>query len=206
MKKSFVAVLAALCLAALVPQALQADIGIKGGLSLSKFELTSSEPPPFTFGYLRYYVGGLSFGINLGIVSIQPEVLYTRMGARYASGTDSLEYRFDYIQVPVLLKINVIPAGPIRPFICAGGYGSYRIKAEGVMVSAGVTDRQDMSDTILKYDYGVVGGVGLAFHLPGITLTAEGRYNLGLMNIIKDPSPGESVKNRSIMVLAGIAF
>ncbi len=206
MKKSFVVVLAALCVAALVPQALQAGVGLKGGLSLSKFQLTSTEPPDFAFGNLRYFVGGLSLGLNLGIVSIQPEVLYTRMGARYAVDPDFLEYRFDYIQVPVMLRINVIPAGPVRPFICGGGYGSYLIKATGVMESGGVRDEQDLADTFQKYDYGVVGGAGLAFHLPGITLTAEGRYNLGLMNILKDPSVGESVKNRSIMALVGIGF
>jgi len=206
MKKSFVVVLAALCVAALVPQALQAGVGLKGGLSLSKFQLASTEPPDFAFGNLRYFVGGLSLGLNLGIVSIQPEVLYTRMGARYAVDPDFLEYRFDYIQVPVMLRINVIPAGPVRPFICGGGYGSYLIKATGVMESGGVRDEQDLADTFQKYDYGVVGGAGLAFHLPGITLTAEGRYNLGLMNILKDPSVGESVKNRSIMALVGIGF
>jgi hypothetical protein len=206
MKKSFVVVLAALCVAALVPQALQAGVAIKGGLSLSKFQLTSTEPPDFAFGNLRYYVGGLSLSINLGIVSIQPEVLYTRMGARYAVDADFIEYRFDYIQVPLMLRINVIPAGPIRPFICGGGYGSYLIKATGVMEAGGVRDEEDLADTFLKYDYGVVGGAGLAFHLPGITLTAEGRYNMGLMNILKEPSVGESVKNRSIMALVGIGF
>ena len=206
MKKSFVVILAALCVAVLIPQALQAGVTLKGGLSLSKFQLTSSEPPDFAFGNLRYFVGGLSLGLNLGIVSIQPEVLYTRMGARYAVGADFLEYRYDYIQVPLLLRINVIPAGPLRPFICGGGYGSYLIKATGVMEVEGVRDEEDMSDTFQKYDYGVVGGAGLAFHLPGITLTAEGRYNMGLMNILKDPVASESVKNRSIMALVGIGF
>jgi hypothetical protein len=206
MKKSLIVVLAVLCVAAFVPQALQAGITLKGGLSMSKFSLQSTEPPPFTFGNLNYYVGGLSLGINLGIVSIQPEVLYTRMGARYAVDPDSLEYRFDYIQVPVLLKINIIPAGPLRPFICGGGYGSYLLKAKGVMVSGGETTEEDLADTFEKYDYGVVGGAGLAFHLPGITLSAEGRYNLGLKNILKDPAAGDSVKNRSIMVLLGIGF
>lgn len=206
MKKSFVIILAALCVAVVMPQTLQAGVGLKAGISLSEFRLTSVQPPTFSFGNLRYYVGGLSFGLSLGIVAIQPEVLYTRMGARYAAGGDSLEYRFDYIQVPVMLRINVIPVGPLRPFICGGAYGSYLLKAKGVMVIDGATNEGDLTEDYQRYDYGAVGGAGLAFHLPGITLTAEGRYNLGLKNILKNPAAGEAIKNRSIMVLAGIAF
>jgi hypothetical protein len=185
--------------AALVPQNLAAGIGIKGGYSLSKFSLTSTEPPPFTFGNLPFYTGGIFFNLKLGPLAIQPEVLYTRMGAKYAVDADSLEYRFDYVQVPVLLKLSVIPLGPIRPVIYAGGYGSYLFKATGVMT-------EDLIDQFQKYDYGVVGGVGVDFKLPMITISIEGRYNYGLMNVLKDPLAGESLKNRSMMALVGIGF
>lgn len=206
MKKAMLVVLAALCVAALVPQTLSAGVGIKGGYSWSKFELKSSEPPPFTFGYLPAAVGGIYFDINLGLISIQPEVLYTRIGAKYEEGEDSLQYRSDYIQVPVLLKLNVIPAGPLRPFIAVGAYGAYLLKARGVMVVDGVTDSTDLADQMQKYDYGAVGGAGLAFRLPGVSITVEGRYNLGLANIMKDPAAGDSIKNRSVMALVGIGF
>ena len=55
-----------------------------------------------------------------------------------------MQYRFEYIQVPVLLKINVIPAGPLRPFIAVGAYGAYLLRARGVMVVDGVTDSTDL--------------------------------------------------------------
>jgi hypothetical protein len=206
MKKAMIVVLVALVVGALVPQTLSAGVGIKGGYSWSKFSLTSSEPPPFAFGYLPYYVGGLYFNINLGLFSIQPEVLYTRMGAKYEVGADSLQYRFDYIQVPVLIKLNVIPVGPIRPFIAVGGYGSYLLRAKGVSVIGGVSEETDLADMIQKYDYGAVGGAGVAFRLPGISLSVEGRYNLGLANVAKNALPGESMKNRSVMALVGIGF
>ena len=206
MKKAMIVVLIALVAVALVPQTLSAGVGIKGGYSWSKFSLTSSEPPPFAFGYLPYFVGGLYFNINLGLFSLQPEVLYTRMGAKYAVDADSLQYRFDYIQVPILIKLNVIPVGPVRPFIAVGGYGSYLLRAKGVMVVEGVSEETDVADMMQKYDYGVVGAAGVTFRLPGISLSVEGRYNLGLANVEKDPLPGESIKNRSIMALVGIGF
>ncbi|HMA54066.1 MAG TPA: porin family protein, partial [Acidobacteriota bacterium] len=139
MKKSMLVILVALVVVALVPQTLSAGVGIKGGLSWSKFELKSGDPVPIAFGNLTSVVGGLYFDVNLGLLALQPEILYTRMGAKYEVGEDSIQYRFDYVQVPVLLKLNVIPAGPLRPFIAVGGYGSYLVKARGVMVVGGVT-------------------------------------------------------------------
>ncbi|HUT07925.1 MAG TPA: porin family protein [Candidatus Latescibacteria bacterium] len=206
MKRLMIVVLAALCVAALLPQTLSAGFGIKGGYTLSKFSLTTSEPPPFAFVNLPYYTGGIYFSLKLGPLAIQPEVLYTRMGAKFAVDADSLEYRFDYIQVPVLLKLSVIPAGPIRPVIYAGGYGSYMLKANGVMTVGGVPEEEDLSEMFEKYDYGVVGGVGIEFKLPGISFSIEGRYNYGLKNILTDPVAGEAIKNRSMMALVGIGF
>jgi hypothetical protein len=206
MKRFMVVVLAALCVAALLPQTLSAGFGIKGGYTLSKFSLTTDEPLPFSFVNLPYYTGGIYFSLKLGPLAIQPEVLYTRMGARYAVEGDSLEYRFDYIQVPLLLKLSVIPAGPIRPVIFAGGYGSYMLKANGVETVDGESESTDLGDMFEKYDYGVIGGAGLEFKLPGISFSIEGRYNYGLKNILADPIAGEAVKNRSIMALVGIGF
>ncbi|TFG54751.1 MAG: PorT family protein, partial [Candidatus Aminicenantes bacterium] len=117
-----------------------------------------------------------------------------------------LKWQLDYIQVPVLLKLNIIPAGPIRPFICAGGYGAYLIKAKGIMTVDGVPEGTTLTADYQKYDYGVVGGAGLTFKLPGIAISVEGRYNYGLKNILVDPAAGDSLKNTSMMVLVGIGF
>jgi hypothetical protein len=205
MKRLIIVSLAVLCVAALLPQTLSAGFGIKGGYSLSKFSLSGTEAPPFT--NLGSPVGGIYFSLKLGPLAIQPEVLYVRMGAEYEVDEDnSLEYRFDYIQVPVLLKLSVIPMGPIRPVIYAGGYGSYLLKAKGVMTVGGVPEEEDLGEMFEKYDYGVVGGAGIEFKLPGISISIEGRYNYGLKNVLTDPGDGESVKNRSMMVLVGIGF
>ncbi len=209
MKKLIVVLLAALCIVALAPRDLSAGVGIKGGYSLAKFSLTG-EMDAEVWKYLPSFVAGGYLELKLGFVSIQPEVLYTRMGAKIEEVIEdvpfSLQYRFDYVQVPVLLKFNIVPAGPIRPFLYGGGYGAYLLKAKGIMEGGGESDEADLTENFQRYDYGVVGGLGLAFKLPGLSISVEGRYNYGLMNIIKDPLEGESAKNKSIMALVGIGF
>jgi hypothetical protein len=51
-----------------------------------------------------------------------------------------------------------------------------------------------------------VGSAGLAFRMPGIAVSIEGRYNYGLLNILKDPFPGDSAKNRCWMALVGLRY
>jgi hypothetical protein len=207
MKKFIIAVVAAVVLTALVPSALQAGVGFKGGLSWSSLTWASTEPIPFTFGTLQNYVGGVFFDIGLGFVSIQPEILYVRMGGEYeVDELNSLELRHQYIQAPLLLRFNVIPAGPVRPFVCAGGYGAYLIKSEGVMDIDGVVEKSDVTEDYQRFDYGVVGGAGVMFKLGVVALSIEGRYNYGLANMLKDPAAGDSMKNRSLMALVGIKF
>jgi hypothetical protein len=208
MKRLAIVLIALMGVLAFVPPAADAGVGIKGGYTLSKFLLKSPDPLPFEWGNLPFFTGGLYFSLNMGFVTIQPEVLYTRMGGRWAiDAANSLEFQFDYVQVPLLLKFNVVPAGPIRPFIYGGGYGGYMIKCTGVMVVDGTAlPGEDLSDTYEKLDYGVLGGAGLTFKLPGIAISVEGRYNYGLRNLYIDPAEGEFMRNTSIMALVGIGF
>jgi len=203
MKKTLFAALAVLCVAVLVPQTLEAGVGIKGGMALSKFAMKPADVFPFPLVNLPAPVGGVYFDLGLGPLSFEADVFYARTGMKGTFEGATVEYRLDYIQVPVLLKIKVIPAGPLRPFISAGGYGAYLLSAKGVMTGV---PSEDIGDMFEKTDYGVVGGVGVEFKLPGLKLTAEGRYNFGLANIGKDAGEGESAKNRSIMALVGIGF
>jgi hypothetical protein len=203
MKRTLIVTLAALCVAALVPQTLSAGVGIKGGFALSKFSVTDVEAPNFM--NMPAPMAGLFFSVGLGPLSIQPEVYYARMGAKTEFEGATVKYQLDYIHAPVLLKLKVIPVGPVRPIIYAGGYYSYLLNAKGVMTFEGETEEGDLDDMFKKSDYGVVGGVGLEFKLPGILFSIEGRYNFGLANISAEGEEGEG-KNRSMMALVGIGF
>lgn len=207
MKRLVIVFLVVACGAALVPGALEAGVLFKAGFSLAMIHQTSTEPPLFTWGDLPFFAGGLAFEGRWGLVSLQPEVLYVRTGGRYTIDADNdLEYRFNTLQVPVLLKLNVVPSGPVCPFIAAGAYGSYLIQAQGVITADGVTFKEDLTVDYERFDFGVVAGGGLTFRRPGFSISVEGRYNYGLTNIMKDPPPGEAIKTRCLLALVGISY
>jgi hypothetical protein len=204
LKKFLIVSLAFLFVAALVPQTAAAAVGVKGGYAMSKFSMTGITPP-VPLSNLNTPMGGVFFGIGFGLFSIQPEILYVRIGGRMAQGADWEEERVDAIQVPVLLKINLLP-GPISPMICGGPYGAYRLSAKDVSYISGVTTTTDIKDQTVSTDYGLAFGGGIDFKLVAFKLSAEVRYNLGLANLEKNPDPGTSIKNRTLMVLVGIGF
>jgi len=204
LKRPLIAFLTVFLVAALVPQTAAAAVGIKGGLALSTLDFSAAaEAPPIT--NLKAPVGGVFFSIGIGPISIEPEFLYVRMGGHAAEGADWMEDHLDYIQVPLLLKIRMVP-GPVSPMIYGGGYGSYLLAAKEVSSTSGVTTTTDIKDQTKSTDYGVTFGGGIDFRLPVVKLSAEVRYNLGLDNIAKNPTAGVWVKNRSLMVLVGLGF
>ena len=206
MKKLILRAVAVIGVLVLFHQGLTAEVGIKAGLSLAKYQWTTPVPIGFDWGYLPFAAGGLYVEAGRGILSVQPGVFFTRMGGRYAVEGDSLQFRFDYIQVPVLLKMNVLPSSSVCPFFGFGGYGAYLVKAQGVLVIDGERQVENIIEEYNKFDAGLVFAAGLDFQFARTTVSVECRYAHGLMEASKYPAEGESMKHRSIMALVGIGF
>jgi hypothetical protein len=117
-----------------------------------------------------------------------------------------LAYQLDYIQVPVLVKINVVPAGPIKPCVFAGPYGSLLLKARRVSDSGGFHSDESIKSETKSTDYGLVFGGGIDFSLVLLKITVDARYCLGMANIDKTATGTDTRKNKAIMVLVGIGF
>lgn len=203
MKKLLLVSLTVLVLAAVMPQPAAAGFGLKGGLAQSNLDFSPSAIIPLS--NLNAPMGGVFWGFNLGLFTIQPEALYVRMGTRAEEGADWMEDRLDYIQIPVLLKLGLLP-GPIKLMIYGGGYYSFLLSAKGVANIGGVEGSADIKDQYKSSDYGAVFGGGIDFHLAVITLSAEVRYNLGMANINNVVDDMTSIKNHSLMFLVGIGF
>jgi len=122
-------------------------------------------------------------------LAIQPELLFSVMGSK--DNELDVNLPFNYISLPVLLRINVsenvnLHAGPQL----------------GFLLSAKVTD----GDNSVSIKEGFKGtDVGAAFGL-GFDVgkfNAGARYYLGLSNIAEDAQSDESFKNNAFQIFIG---
>jgi len=206
MKKLILRAVAVIGVLVLFHQGLTAEVGIKAGLSLAKYQWTTPEPIGFEWEYLPFATAGLYIEAGRGILSVQPGVFFIRMGGRYAIEGDSLEFRYDYLQLPLLLKMNILPSETFCPFFGFGGYGAYLIKAQGVLVVAGERQVEDLIEEYERFDAGLIFSGGLDLHFSRTTLSLECRYTYGLLEALKFPAAGESMKHRALLALVGLGF
>ncbi|MDJ1481687.1 porin family protein [Cytophagaceae bacterium YF14B1] len=157
--------------------------GIKGGLNLSNFYKTEvgdeKIKPGFNAGvFLKAPIAG-------EVLSIQPEVLYTLVGSEteysnFLQGSGKYRFNLGYIQVPILLMVNL---GPLN--IHAGPYAAFltNVNIKDVDDDGSIDGVTELNkDKFNSIDYGLAGGLG--FDLKGATLGF--RYNYGLREVGKD--------------------
>lgn len=156
------------------------DLGVRGGVTQATFygdDVASNDfRPGFTGGvFLNYQVNDA--------FSVQPEVLYSRRGAKnHFSETTSpdledVRVRQDVIEIPVLLKLSA-PTAPVTPRLYVG-------PALGFITNSEV-DGADADDSFTDVDFsGVVGGE-IAYALnkgPLGEIALDGRYNFGFTSL-----------------------
>jgi len=174
-----------------LPQTAAAGVkfGIKGGANIANVNGDFTE----TIADWKSSVGfcaGIFLELNFGrILTIQPEVLYTMKGADAGTG----KLKFDYIEIPVLLKIR-IPMGSVHPFIFAGPAFGFNLKAvlDGIEV-------EDMPTA----DYSAVLGGGLQL---GRSIHIDARYTMGLQKLAIPSMETIDLKNGVLSATLGLAF
>ncbi|MEP6779966.1 MAG: porin family protein [Gemmatimonadaceae bacterium] len=164
---------------------------------------------------------GLDAGVFMkiplgGMLSLQPEVHYTQNGFSITSSTgdvSSLDLKIDYLQIPVLLRLDAGGAdAAVHPILLAGASGSYRLKCSlsgtggGTSVSTDCNAGTDSQDPFKKSDFSLVGGAGLAFVSMGHSLSLQARYTHGLSSIATNNTATSNPKNRALAVLLGLGF
>lgn len=154
-------------------------------------------------------IGGFALVDFAGPFALQPELLYVQKGAKIegtAAFGDALTdvsttYKVDYLELPVLAKLQIPVVGPASPNVFAG-------PAFGVKLSERIEmeqwDASGREDAIKNTDVEFVIGGGMDVGLAAGTLAVDLRYAMGMSNI---PSEGDSdVKNGGIMLTAGFRF
>lgn len=177
------------------------ELGVRGGLSFS----TLHGDDVAECGWRQGMCVGVATQYSiLGLVAIQPELLYVQKGAKCDvdpfTGTDIGEtytVKLDYLQLPVLAALSVPLPSLMKPRIFAGPYVAYNLKAQGSYATASPTDL----DFIKAFDYGAVVGIGTDLDFLVAKVMLDGRYTFGLASIHED---GDDIKNRTISVMLGL--
>ena len=141
-----------------------------------------------------FLVGGGIELFSVPHISLDIDGFYFRKGSKFESATEELDYTLDVISITPVVRVKFLP-GP-SPYVLGGGEFSYILTHK--------RDDVDIKATYKSFDYGLVFGAGFRMSMPGASLFFEGRYHLGVANILKDPAPGDSQKTKAFVVIVGI--
>ncbi len=150
---------------------------------------------------------GVFLGFQVGpIVTIQPEVLYMMKGAEFDSAAVNITRKLDYIEIPILLKVNIPVQGNIvKPSVFAGPALGIKVNAEDELEGEGISGTDERED-IKNTDFGAVFGGSIGFAVGSIAQFDLGvRYNLGLTSVDDSAAEGD-VKNSVLSFLGSISF
>jgi hypothetical protein len=161
--------------------------------------------------YQGFLIGGfLEYNTNSKL-SLQTEINYQKKGSKISStfeGTESvLKREFDYLTVPVLVKINVHDAGlgdKCDLSLFTGPYMGFLTSAYSNLKTGNTTTRIDIDNQAEKTDWGAILGVGVSYKLNnGNAIIAELRYQMGLSKVDKqDPD----LRNKGMGLTIGYRF
>jgi hypothetical protein len=207
------------------------QIGVKGGVNLSKFTGSDAGPASDKLG-LNF---GLTFRLfGVGPVSIHPEIYYSEKGTRFSEQINmfmgmnpdqfnpddfenfDLAFNLAYIEVPVMLKISLpfISGDVIKPFITGGPVFAWRIDCNFSLESAESISIQDCANqnfpdvetTFKDADRGYALGGGLDFAIPILgSFIIEGRYIKGLSRL-REGGMNNDIQNQSFTLMAGFTL
>lgn len=224
--KKFISIFLIVIFSVLLTEAVVAQIGLRGGVNLTKFVGSDVEAAEDVMGLNA----GLSFTIlRLGPISLVPEVYYAEKGARFTDqirslqsmnpdqpGIDDsfdLEFNLAYVEVPLLVKLSLpfISTNYVFPYISGGPVYGWRLDCSFSMTSnleKSVNDCadnnfSDLQTTFKEADRGYILGSGIDFVIPYLgMLTLDARYARGLTRL-REGSGNDDIQNQSFTLMLG---
>jgi len=207
---STVAVAATLLLSAAPARSQGLGIGVEGGPTFADFSVSEggadleSRTGFRVAGVLRYGFAG-PLGLQTGVGLAQKGT---------SLSTTDADYRVSYIEIPLLITATIPAPAAVSPRVFVGSQVGIESSCE-ISGLSGVPDAVDCTaqeageaglDT-KSTNVDLVFGGGLDFQLSGpLTLTLDGRYDLGMSDIndLSGTDVTNEIKNRSFSASAGI--
>jgi hypothetical protein len=176
-----------------------ASYGFKGGLNFSNLYTDTVDDNNVLTGFNAGLYAKFPITNN---IAIQPEISYTTKGAELVYdniiATGTAKFNVNYIEVPVLLVMNVTDNFNVH----VGPYAAYMVSGKTTNDSNfGSSQRELDTDDFNKVDAGVSGGLGIDLDVVNFGV----RYNYGLTKIGKDNSfISSDAKNSVLNVYVGL--
>lgn len=171
--------------------------GFKVGLNMANLAGDDIEGTDTKMGFA---FGGF-FTYNFSpTFALQPEFLYTMKGTSISEMGLDIDFKLNYIEIPVLFKFT-FGEGTTKPCFFAGPAVAFLMTAEAEAL--GITI--DLKDDTKSMDMGIVFGGGVGFAMGSGTMTFDGRYTMG-MTSIDDTEYEDDVKNTNISFMLGYGF
>jgi hypothetical protein len=169
-------------------------IGVKGGLNFAKLDGSSAGA---AYNSRTGYHAGAYVRVKLSKIAIQPEVIFSKQGTTVSFSGKNLQANYDYINIPVLLKLYTVAGinlqvGPQFGFLAGAKQDVYD-------PNTGTVSSQNVKSQLKSSD--ISAALGLGWDLP-FGLSIDARYNLGLTKI-NNTSGSSAAKNQVIQVSVG---
>jgi hypothetical protein len=205
----------------------QTNLGVIGGVNLANFDIEDGEDEIDLSSRTTFGFGGifeLNFGENVSLV-FQP--MYLQKGAKTTFeetdpfiGTIKIDgsFKIAYLELPALLKV-ALGTGSARPYLLAGPSVGFNLSSK-LSASSEIDDlsfeiETDIDEIIESIDFGFQFGGGIMFPLGNNTIFFEGKYALGLSDILKDGTIDledeetefeGKLKTKGILIMGGISI
>lgn len=192
----------------LVPLLSFSQFGIKGGVNFAKVTKAENINANNSTGF---HAGVFLAPESKSVLGFRSELIYSRQGYNFKTGSTTGEVKLDYILLPQLMQINITKYVALQ----IGGQMAFLINAKADSSRAPSTGNAQV-DNIMelynRFDYGAAGGIEIH---PFKGLLVGARMNISFGSLYKDPAtatarpnfyPEVDVKNNVVQVFAGYRF
>lgn len=192
-----------------------AAVGLKGGVSVATVHGRLPTDPFLNNGSRTAFAGGASLTVQLTRrIALQAEALLAPKGTSLGSvdltdpagnvlGTAQVAAAFDYVEFPLLVRVDLHEQGVAWPYLLVGPSLSLR-RSQQLRLSGGSSVTIDL-DFVRRSDLGVALGAGLDVGRHRTRGLLETRYTLGLTDAT-DARYSDSARNGALLLMAGLSY
>lgn len=184
----------------------QLRYGVKGGLNFASFGGSDAQDVK---SVSRLQFGGfVNYSLPV-LFGFQAEALYSMKGAQQKATDDygnnwTISYNIDYLEIPVLVQLNIplaVPV-PLTPYVEVGPSLGITLSAKEKLETQGFSQERDFKNDVTSTDFGLAVGFGLNVLK---TFGLNVRYTFGFSTIDNTADP-DDLKNSVVALSLSYSF